>query len=136
MDEIKIGNTKSFSDYFSQIVTIDAHDDIIIVSGSPKTASTKNCVIVGVVDANGAWTWKVVYLGGFQGFPLYASKIVGGYYYAAGQNWAGAVNLEVLKEVKTETVLPPKENSSDTKNAFIYVGVDDQIYAMDGRETN
>ncbi|MBO5432923.1 MAG: hypothetical protein J6A43_02575 [Clostridia bacterium] len=136
MDEIKIGNTKSLSDYFSQIVTIDAQDDIIVVSGSPKTASTRNCVVVGTMDENGAWSWKVVYLGGFQGFPLYASKIVGGYYYSAGQNWAGAVNLETLKEVGAETVLPPRENTSETKNAFIYVGVADQIYAMDGRETN
>ncbi len=135
MEEIKLGTTP-LSEYFSQIVTVDAHDDIIVVSGSPKTATTKNCVVVGVMDGSGSWTWKVVYLGGFQGFPLYASKIVGGYYYSAGQNWAGACNLETLKEVKTGTVLPPKENKSETKDAFIYVGVADQIYAMDGRETN
>lgn len=135
MEEIKVGGSTPLSEYFTEIVTIDTHDDIIVVSGSPKTSSTKNCVVVGVKDADGNWSWKVVYLGGFQGFPLYASKIVGGYYYSAGQNWAGAVNLETLKSVETGTTLPPRENVSDTKDAFIFVGVADQIYAMDGRET-
>ncbi len=135
MEEIKVGGSTPLSEYFTEIVTIDTQDDIIVVSGSPKTSSTKNCVVVGVKDADGNWSWKVVYLGGFQGFPLYASKIVGGYYYSAGQNWAGAVNLETLKSVETGTTLPPRENVSDTKDAFIFVGVADQIYAMDGRET-
>ncbi len=135
MEEIKIGGTIPLSDYFSEIVTIDTHDDIIVVSGSPKTSSTLNCVVVGVKDTGGNWSWKVVYLGGFQGFPLYASKIVGGYYYSAGQNWAGAVNLETLKSVGTGTTLPARDTISETKDAFIYVGVADQIYAMDGRET-
>lgn len=142
MERIKIDGSTDFSDYFSKIVTIDAHDDIIIVSGSPKSASTKNCVVVGVMDDSGNWSWKVVYLGGFAGFPLNASKIVGGYYYAAGASyaadagWIGACNLETLKEVDSGTELPPKENSSPTKDAFIYVGVSDEIFAMDGRETN
>ncbi len=135
MEEIKVGG-KQLSEYFAKIVTIDAHDDIVVVSGSPKTSSTKNCVVVGVMDDSGVWSWKVVYLGGFAGFPLNASKIVGGYYYSAGDGWAGACSLETLKEVKAETVLPPREGVSDTDAAFIFVDVNDNIYAMDGRETN
>lgn len=135
MEEIKVGNSIPLSDYFSKIVTIDAHDDIIVVTGTPKDTNVSIGTVVGTKQADGSWSWKWVQFGYFYGLELNASKIVGGYYYFAGNTYFAGVRLETLREAANGKVLEVTYEKTSNPDAVIYLAIGDTIYAMDGRET-
>lgn len=131
-------NGNPMSAYFKKIVSIEAEDNIIIITGTPK-ASAYNLVVVGTKDDSGNWSWKTVKLGGYTGEIITASYVVGGYYYVGvsdgTNNWLGAANLEALKKAANDSTLTPRDTKSETEDAFIYTEVKDTIYAIAGRET-
>lgn len=138
LQEIKVGD-KSMNEFFKEIVAIDAEEDIVIITGTPKQGAY-NIVVVGTKDADNKWTWKTVKLGGYQNEIITSSFIVGGWYYVGvtdGGNgkWVGAVSLQVLKEAANNETIPPADTYSDVEKAFIYTAVGDVIYAIGGRET-
>ena len=62
MIEINIGGeTGTLDHYFSRISSIEAKDDMIIITGENKTVSgttTYEAIVVGIRNADGTWTWK------------------------------------------------------------------------------
>lgn len=135
MEEIKVNGTIPVSDYFSKIFTIDAHDDIIVVTGTPKNTNISIGTVVGTLQENGTWTWKFIQFGDFYGRELNTSKIVGGYYYFAGNTYFAGVRLETLKTMPHGTKLEFTYERSANPDAVLYLSIGDTIYAMDGRET-
>ena len=138
LQEITVGG-KSMNEYFKEVVAIDAEEDIVIITGTPKQGAY-NIVVVGTRDSNNNWTWKTVKLGGYQNEIITSSFIVGGWYYVGvtdggSGKWVGAVSLQVLKEAANNETLPGKDTYSDVEKAFIYTSVNDVIYAIGGRET-
>ena len=142
MEEIKIG-TQSLSTYFSKIVTIEASNDMVIISGD--SAGGRLAVVVGVIDSKtNQWTWKCVKLTAHTGLAIYTAKTVGGYYYFAGTNFFAGVSVETLKTtphdatIVDDGIVLKNENTSASMtnpNNVLWVGTADQIYAMDGRDT-
>lgn len=130
---------KSMNEFFKEVVAIDAEEDIVIITGTPKQGAY-NIVVVGTRADNNDWSWKKVRLGGYQDEIITSSFIVGGWYYVGvtdGGNgkWVGAVSLQVLKEAANNETIPPADTYSDVEKAFIYTAVGDVIYAIGGRET-
>ena len=142
MKEIKINDTTSLSQYFSKIISIEADNDMVIISGTAKTLSTNIAVVVGVKDANNNWTWKRVQLTAYTGLNIYATKVVGGVYYFAGDAQGGgffaAVKLDTLRLAQSNSIISDALEKTDDPNKVVWVGpavVPDIIYAMDGRDT-
>lgn len=137
LQEIKVGGN-SINEYFKEVVAIDAEEDIVIITGTPKDGAY-NIVVVGTRDSSNNWTWKTVKLGGYQNEIITSSYIVGGWYYVGvtdggSGKWVGAVSLQVLKEAQNNETIPPADTYSNVEKAFIYTAVGDVIYAIGGRE--
>ena len=132
-------NGNPMSSFFAEIISIDAKEDIIIVTGTPK-GTAYNIVVVGTKDDSNNWSWKTVKLGGYSGEIITSSYVVGGYYYVGvsdgTNNWLGAANIETLRAADNGHTLPPADTKSTSKDAFIYTEVSDTIYAIAGHETN
>ncbi len=139
-------NGQPINYYFSKIASIDAKEDIIIITGTP-TNGHKNLFVIANKDGNGNWVWKVVsFLPEFAGFPITSAFSVGGYYYLgidAGEGYFCAVSMNTLMAAGNGSVLHSgvynaETNTSESSNPdhVLYVRVGDQIYAIGGRETN
>ncbi len=142
MKEIKINDTTSLSQYFSKIISIEADNDMIIISGTAKTLSTNIAVVVGVKDANNNWTWKRVQLTAYTGLNINAAKVIGGVYYFAGDAQGGgffaAVKLDTLRLAQSNSIISDAFEKTTDPNKVVWVGpeyVPDVIHAMDGRDT-
>ncbi len=135
MEEIKVNGTTSVSEYFSKIYNIDAHDDIIVVTGTPKSSNVAIGVVVGTKQDDNTWAWKRIQFGDFYGLELNTSKIVGGYYYFAGNSYIAGVRLETLKTMPHGSKIEVTYERSSNPDAVLYLAIGDTIYAMDGRET-
>lgn len=144
--EIKV-NGQPVNYYFTDIVSIDAKDEIVIITGTPASGHGKNIFLVATKDSAGNWNWKVVYfLPEFGGLPLTAAFSVGGYYYLgvnAGEGYVAAINMETLRAAGNGAVLwagtydeATNTCSSPNVDHILYARAGDQIYAIGGRETN
>lgn len=145
LQEIKVKN-QSASAYFSEIVSIDARDEIIIVTGSPASGQG-NMFLVATKDGSGNWNWKIVkYLPEFGSLPITAACSVGGYYYVgidAGEGYVAAINMETLRAAGDGAVLwcgayDGETNTCSSANVdhVLYARAGDKIYAIAGRDTN
>ena len=147
LQEIKVNN-QSVNYYFSNIVSIDARDEIIIITGSPKSGHNKNIFLVATKDSAGNWNWKIVYfLPEYGGLPITSAFSVGGYYYLgtviANEGYIAAINMETLRAAGNGSVLHKGEYdeatntcSSTNVDHVLLARAGDQIYAIGGRETN
>ncbi len=134
-------NGYSVSQVFSEVVSIEAEEDIVIISGKAKSASVPLSVLIGVKGSDGNISeWKGVQLGGLKGIYITCTEIIGGYYYFTASNadgtkgYVAAVNLELLKSVPKGTTLPAYVNESEVDNGMIYTVINDVPYAIAGRE--
>ncbi len=140
MVEITV-NGKGLDDIFSKIVTIDAMDDLIIITGAMRNGGAEY-IVVGVKNADTQqWTWRKVLNCGFTDL-INDATIAGGYYYIVGNGWMAGVALDVLRDT-TVTALSTESLSNaavgsrsmdPTKLLWCTTPVD--LYAIAGRDTN
>lgn len=141
----------SFSTIFSEITSIEASEDMVVVTGPAKDGGTEQFVVFVRPDPEvNVWTVKRVYNGTFKGIVNNA-MILGDYYYITGDGWIAAVSLDTLKNLsaggtinnKTESLTesPETTGSSTNKDHLLWVGKTTNnvavgnIYALDGRLT-
>ncbi len=139
MVEIVI-NGKGLDDIFSRIVTIDAMDDLVIITGQMRNGG-QEYLVVGTKDTSGNWTWRKVVNCGFTSL-INDATIVGGYYYIVGDGWLAGVSLEVLRNTAITTLSTPSltnatigSKSSDA-NQLLWCNTSVNLYAIAGRDTH
>lgn len=138
MVEITI-NGAGLDTYFSKIVTIDAMDDLIIITGEMANGG-QEYFVVGTKDTQNNWTWRAVKNCGFTAIVNDAT-IVGGYYYIVGDGWLAGVSLEVLRDTNVSTLTTPSLTSaargcySDNPNDLLWCSTSVDLYAIAGRDT-
>lgn len=144
-NEVKV-NGQSVNYYFSEITSIDAKEEIVIITGSPASGQG-NMFLVATKDSAGNWQWKIVYyLRDLGSFPITAAFSVGGYYYIgvdAGEGYVAAISMETLRAAGDGSVLWAGQYDGETNTCrstdvdhVLYVRTGDLIYAIGGRETN
>lgn len=137
--------TNSLSTIFSEITSIEASEDIVIVTGPAKDGGVEQFAVLERPDpSQNSWTMKRVYNGTFRGIVNNA-MILGDYYYIAGDGWVAAVSLDTIKntpgggtiENKTESLSASSEvtGSSTNKDHLLWVGTQTNIHAIGGRLT-
>ncbi len=145
MEEIKVQG-QSLSQVFDEILTIDATNDLIIVTGT--STGDRECIVVGQKssDGNNTWTWKRIYNGNFRGI-INDAVIVGGYYYIVGDDFFAGVSLDTLKKLTDGQVIQntgegaradgyvDKAYGNDAEDKLLWVPTKIKLYAIDGRDT-
>lgn len=139
MVEITIGG-KGLDNWFSNIGTIDAMDDLIIITGEMANGG-EEYIVVGTKDpANGAWTFRAVRNCGFTSI-INDATIVGGYYYIVGDGWLAAVSIDVLRDTSVTTLTTRSLSNaaqgsvSDNPNHLLWCNTSVKLYAIAGRDT-
>ncbi len=140
-----IVGTNSLSTIFSEISSIEANEDFVIVTGPAKDGGVEQFAVFERPDpTQNVWTMKRVYNGTFKG-TVNNAMILGDYYYIAGDGWVAAVSLETLRNTpgggtitnKTESLSASAEvtGTSTNKDHLLWVSTATNIYALDGRLT-
>ncbi len=135
----------SLSTIFSEITSIEASEDMVIVTGPAKDGGREQFVIIERPDpSRNEWTTKRVYNGNFTGVVNNA-MILGDYYYIAGDGWVAAVSIDAIKattpggtiqnETESLTASSDVTGKSSDKNKLLWVKTATNIYALDGRIT-
>ncbi len=153
MVEVTVGG-QGLDKIFSRIVTIDAKDDMIIITGE-MVKGTKEYIVVGTKSADGSFKFVKVLNCGFNSV-INDATIVGGYYYIVGENtpnpggWVAGISIETLKSVvetalnngATETSISTPsltDEASGSKSAdssqLLWRSTDVKLYAIAGRDT-
>lgn len=141
-DPYAIVGTNSLSTIFSEITSIEASEDMVIVTGPAKDGGVEQFVILERPDpSQNSWTMKRVYNGTFKGVVNNA-MILGDYYYIAGDKWVAAVSLDTLKNTpaggkianrsETDTSI---SGTSTNNDHLLWVPTSTNIYALGGRLT-
>lgn len=140
MIEIELSNGKTLDEYFSKIVTIDAMDDLVIITGEMKNGG-QEYLVVGVKDANtGTWNYRLVSNCGFTSI-INDATIVGGYYYIVGDGWMAGVSLDVLRDTTITALSTPSLTNaalgckSEDPNQLLWCATSVKLYAIAGRDT-
>ncbi len=140
MTEIALDNGATLDTYFSKIVTIDAMDDLIIITGEMRNGG-QEYFVVGVRDANtGNMSWRLVSNCGFTSI-INDATIVGGYYYIVGDGWLAGVSLDVLRDTSVTALSTPSLTSaalgckSSDPNQLLWCETSVKLYAIAGRDT-
>ena len=149
MIEIKIG-TESLSTYFSEITTIVAEEDVIIISGKPAEGKGEMIVVGELNDAGTAVDAHIVNNGEFTGH-INDAMILGEFYYLVGGDdtnggWLAAINVEELKKLSAQSTatdiktiqtseLEDGKKTTDLSKLIWCTTGDATIYALDGRLT-
>ncbi len=127
------GDNANTTQYFSEIVSITAGEDLVVITGKVKPGVSP-CVIIGCYEektvgdeiVRGDFVWKVVHLIG-AGYEIQDGVIVNGYYYACGVNsskgFVLAADLETLK----------KTAKNATVSGTMVTVTDDPLYSISGR---
>lgn len=135
----------SFSTIFSEITSIEASEDMVIVTGPAKDGGIEQFAVFERPDSSkNEWTIKRIFNGTFKGIVNNAT-ILGDYYYICGDEWVAAVSLDTLKRTdagtaianKTEDLSAPASVTgvSTNKDHLLWVSTATNIYAVDGRDT-
>lgn len=139
MVEITIGG-KGLDQYFKNIGTIDAMDDLIIITGEMASGG-EEYIVVGVRNPDtGAWTYRAVRNCGFTSV-INDAAIVGGYYYIVGDGWMAGVMLDVLRDTNVTTLSTPSLTNanlgwkSNDPNQLLWCNTSVDLYAIAGRDT-
>lgn len=144
-DPYAITGTNSLSTIFSEITSIEASEDMVIVTGPALNGGVEQFAVLERPDSNSnTWTMKRVYNGTFKGVVNNA-MILGDYYYIAGDGWVAAASLDTIKSTpaggtiknKTESLSASAEvtGSSTNKDHLLWVGTQTNIHAIGGRLT-
>ena len=162
MEEIKV-NGESLNYYFKNIGTIDATDDMVIVTGEKSDKVPHEYIVVGVKvekvttntstgekESTWEWQWKAVRNGTFTD-KITDATIVGGYYYIVGnyagqeKGWLAGVSIDTLKDLATSTKINDSQrviisagnggSSSYESTELLWCDTDIKLYAIAGRDT-
>lgn len=141
MVEIILNDGKTLDQYFSRIVTIDAMDDLVIITGQMRNGG-QEYLVVGTKDANtGNWSYRLVSNCGFTSL-INDATIVGGYYYIVGDGWLAGVSIDVLRDTNVSALTTPSLTSaaigshSENPNHLLWCNTSVNLYAIAGRDTN
>lgn len=139
MEEIKV-NGNSLSYYYSEINTIDATNNTIIISGKKADTVSYEYFIVGVRNSDGSWNWRAVQNGNFNDI-INDAAVIGGYYYIVGNGWMAGVSLDAFSDVSVtkikEASYNGKHDVSQNKNDLLWVDLGSRkFYAIAGHATN
>lgn len=139
MEEIKI-NGESLSEYFEEVNTIDATNNLVIISGKKSDKAKGEYFVVGVRETDGSWNWRAVKNGNFNDV-INDAAVIGGYYYIVGNGWMAGVSVDAFRdtgvtEIK-EASYQGKHDVSQNKNDLLWVDLGSRkFYAIDGHATN
>ncbi len=139
MIEITVAG-KTLDNYFSEIVTIDTMDDLVIITGKMRNGG-QEYIVVGVKDSNtGNWNYRLVSNCGFTSI-INDATIVGGYYYIVGDGWLAGVSLDVLRDTNVSALTTPSltneslGSKSEDPNQLLWCNTSVKLYAIAGRDT-
>lgn len=139
MEEIKI-NGESLSEYFEEVNTIDATNNLVIISGKKSDKAKGEYFVVGVRETDGSWNWRAVKNGNFNDV-INDAAVIGGYYYIVGNGWMAGVSVDAFRdtgvtEIK-EASYQGKHDVSQNKNDLLWVDLGSRkFYAIAGHATN
>lgn len=139
MEEIKI-NGESLSEYFEEVNTIDATNNLVIISGKKSDTADGEYFVVGVRETDGSWNWRAVKNGEFNDV-INDAAVIGGYYYIVGNGWMAGVSVDAFRdtgvtEIK-EASYDGKHDVSQNKNDLLWVDLGSRkFYAIAGHATN
>lgn len=139
-----IVGTNSLSTLFSEITSIEASEDIVIVTGPAATAGGREQFVIfeRPDPSKNEWTIKRIYNGDFTGIVNNA-MVLGDYYYIVGDGWIAAASLDAIKNTPAGGTIASSSGVSTTtnKNELIWCETTTnnvaigKIYALDGRLT-
>ncbi len=160
MIEIKVNNGQnSLSDYFSEITTIVADEDVVIISGKPiynadGTAKTNEMIVVGEIKYNTNTKsyeadFEIVTNGPFTSY-INDAILLNGYYYflgsdkgnTLGEGWLAAIRVEDLKKISksgkkvinsSEKLTQSNLDGDTNEPKLIYCYTPTELFALDGR---
>ena len=139
MEEIKI-NGESLSEYFEEVNTIDATNNLVIISGKKSDKAKGEYFVVGVRETDGSWNWRAVKNGNFNDV-INDAAVIGGYYYIVGNGWMAGASVDAFRdtgvtEIK-EASYQGKHDVSQNKNDLLWVDLGSRkFYAIAGHATN
>ena len=131
--------------YFSKIVSIEAKENIVIITGQPA-AGQFNTILIGTKDGSGNWGWKAItFLREFGALNITSADTIGSYYYIGvetqGVGYLTAIRMETLRAAGPGSVLwcgtydgATNTCSSTEPDHVLFVQTTDLIYAMGGQE--
>ena len=138
-------NGQSVDKYFSKVVSIEAKENIVIITGQPA-AGQYNTILIATNDDNGNWTWKAItFLREFGALNITSADTIGSHYYIGvetqGLGYLAAIKMETLRAAGNGSVLwagtydgATNTCSSTDPDHVLYVQTTDKIYAMGGQE--
>lgn len=138
-----IVGTTSLSTIFTEITSIEAGEDIVIVTGKARDGQREQFVILERPDpSQNTWTMKRIYNGNFYG-TINKAMILGDYYYIVGDGWIAAASIDGINATANGGTLVSSSgvNTTTNKNELIWCETDvngkniGSIYALDGRIT-
>ena len=140
-------NGQSVDKYFSKVVSIEAKENIVIITGQPA-AGQYNTILIATNDGNGNWTWKAItFLREFGALNITSADTIGSHYYIGvetqGLGYLAAIKMETLRAAGNGSVLwagtydgATNTCSSTDPDHVLYVQTTDKIYAMGGQEAD
>lgn len=124
---------------FSRITSIEAKDDLVIITGQ-KAPGMGEVIVIGECK-DGAWYWKWVQNGSFSG-EITDATIANGYYYfvgyeGTGKSFLGAISLDRLREIGNSQVLATAANEGFSYNKdevmWVYTSNNAKMNTIAGR---
>ncbi len=97
---------------FSRITSIEAKDELVIITGQ-KAPGLNEVIVIGECK-DGVWSWKWIQNGYFSG-EITDATIANGYYYfvgyeGTGKSFLGAISLDRLREIGNAQILDTADN--------------------------
>ena len=145
MIEIQAGDQTgmcALDDFFSRITSIEAKDDLVIITG--EKAPNKGEIIVVGECKDGVWSWKWVQNGNFTG-KITDAVIANGYYYfvgyeGSGKSFLGAISLDRLREIGNAKTLDIAVNAGYSYNKdevmWVYTSNNAKMNTIAGRSSS
>ena len=127
---------------FSRITSIEAKDDLVIITGQ-KAPGLNEVIVIGECK-DGVWSFKWIQNGYFSG-EITDAVIANGYYYfvgyeGTGKSFLGAISLDRLREIGNSQILDTADNAgySYDKDEVIWVYTSDnaKMNTIAGRASN
>ncbi len=127
---------------FSKITSIEAKDELVIITGQ-KAPGMGEIIVIGECK-DGAWSWKWIQNGSFTG-EITDATIANGYYYfvgyeGTGKSFLGAISLDRLKEIGNAQTLDTADNEGYSYDKdevmWVYTSENAKMNTIAGRASN
>ena len=127
---------------FSKITSIEAKDELVIITGQ-KAPGLNEIIVIGECK-DGVWSFKWVQNGNFSG-EITDAVIANGYYYfvgyeGTGKSFLGAISVDRLKEIPNAETLDTADNEGFSYDKdevmWVYTSKNAKMNTIAGRATN